>query len=134
MPERLKLFEQICVAIQHAHHKGIIHRDLKPTNIIVGLDGDKPVAKVIDFGIAKAMQRQLTDKTLFTATMSFELPWGPLGSFLEKRLAGVVKKTVADVACFPYVALSGDGGISLDDYNAIRRWISRIKKFIFIHF
>jgi serine/threonine protein kinase len=64
--ERLELFADVCSAINHAHQKGIIHRDLKPSNILVTLHGDKPVAKVIDFGIAKATQQALTDKTLFT--------------------------------------------------------------------
>ncbi len=68
---RLELFSEVCAAVQHAHQKGIIHRDLKPSNIIVGLDGDRPVVKVIDFGIAKAMQQQLTDKTLFTRFEQF---------------------------------------------------------------
>jgi hypothetical protein len=64
--ERLDLFMQVCYAIQHAHQKGIIHRDIKPSNILVTqLDG-LPVPKVIDFGIAKATQQPLTDKTLFT--------------------------------------------------------------------
>ena len=65
--ERLALFKQICHAIQHAHQKGIIHRDLKPSNILVTLHDGTPVPKVIDFGVAKATQQQLTDKTLFTA-------------------------------------------------------------------
>lgn len=67
--QRLKLFVQVCDAIQHAHQKGIIHRDIKPSNVLVttGADG-KPVPKVIDFGIAKATTgQQLTDKTIFTA-------------------------------------------------------------------
>ena len=64
--ERLELFEQVCQAIQHAHHKGIIHRDLKPGNVLVSTQDDKPFAKVIDFGIAKAIAQQLTDGTLFT--------------------------------------------------------------------
>jgi serine/threonine protein kinase len=68
---RLELFTEVCAAVQHAHQKGIIHRDLKPSNIIVGLDGDRPVLKVIDFGIAKATQQQLTDKTLFTRFEQF---------------------------------------------------------------
>ena len=54
IPERLKLFVQICSAVQHAHQKGIIHRDLKPTNILVESHDGKPVPKVIDFGLAKA--------------------------------------------------------------------------------
>jgi tetratricopeptide (TPR) repeat protein len=66
VPERLELFLQICRAVQHAHQKGIIHRDLKPSNILVALAEDRPMAKVIDFGIAKATHEPLTDKTLFT--------------------------------------------------------------------
>jgi eukaryotic-like serine/threonine-protein kinase len=65
--ERLGLFIQICRAIQHAHQKGIIHRDIKPSNVLVTLHDGVPVPKVIDFGIAKAMEVRLTDKTLFTA-------------------------------------------------------------------
>ncbi len=67
VPERLKLFIQICSAVQHAHQKGIIHRDLKPTNILVEMHDHNPVPKVIDFGLAKAMSGQpLTEHTLFT--------------------------------------------------------------------
>src|SRR6478736_4623193 len=65
--QRLHLFIQICQAIQHAHQKGIIHRDIKPSNILVTLHDGVPVPKVIDFGIAKATEAQLTEKTLFTA-------------------------------------------------------------------
>src|ERR1039457_2352362 len=68
---RLELFMQVCHAIQHAHQKGIIHRDIKPSNILVTLHDGKPVPKVIDFGIAKATQQKLTDKTLFTAFEQF---------------------------------------------------------------
>src|SRR4249919_1988156 len=64
--ERLKLFEQVCAAVQHAHSKGIIHRDLKPNNVLVSLHDGKPFAKVIDFGIAKATSGRLTDRTLQT--------------------------------------------------------------------
>ncbi len=69
--QRLKLFIQICQAIQHAHQKGIIHRDIKPSNILVTLHDGVPVPKVIDFGIAKATEMRLTDKTLFTAYEQF---------------------------------------------------------------
>ncbi len=69
--ERLKLFVQICHAIQHAHQKGVIHRDIKPSNILVTLHDGVPVPKVIDFGIAKATGQRLTDKTLFTAFQQF---------------------------------------------------------------
>jgi serine/threonine protein kinase len=64
--ERLELFVQVCQAVQHAHQKGIIHRDLKPSNVLVTMQDGTPLVKVIDFGIAKALGRQLTDKTMFT--------------------------------------------------------------------
>lgn len=64
--ERLSLFIQVCQAIQHAHQKGIIHRDVKPSNVLVTMHDGSPIAKVIDFGIAKATQGRLTDQTLHT--------------------------------------------------------------------
>src|SRR5438876_10687080 len=64
--ERLQLFLQVCQAVQHAHQKGIIHRDLKPSNILVTVNDGVPVPKVIDFGIAKATQQELTEKTIIT--------------------------------------------------------------------
>ncbi len=64
--ERLELFIPICQAVQHAHQKGIIHRDLKPSNILIALYDGRPVPKVIDFGVAKAISQRLTDKTMFT--------------------------------------------------------------------
>ena len=69
--ERLEIFKEICSAVQHAHQKGIIHRDIKPSNILVSTNGDRPVPKVIDFGIAKATQGRLTEKTLFTQFRQF---------------------------------------------------------------
>jgi serine/threonine protein kinase/WD40 repeat protein len=64
--ERLDLFVQVCHAVQHAHQKGIIHRDLKPSNVLVTMHDALPMPKVIDFGVAKAIDRQLTQETLFT--------------------------------------------------------------------
>jgi WD40 repeat protein/serine/threonine protein kinase/tetratricopeptide (TPR) repeat protein len=64
--QRLELFIPVCQAVQHAHQKGIIHRDLKPSNVLVSRHDATPVVKVIDFGVAKALGQELTDKTLFT--------------------------------------------------------------------
>src|SRR5579864_2506568 len=65
--ERLELFVQVCQAVQHAHQKGVIHRDLKPSNVLVIRHDNKPMVQVIDFGVAKALGQELTDKTLFTS-------------------------------------------------------------------
>jgi serine/threonine protein kinase/tetratricopeptide (TPR) repeat protein len=64
--ERLELFVQVCAAIQHAHQKGIIHRDIKPSNVLVAVQDGRPVPKVIDFGVAKAMQQRLTEESMYT--------------------------------------------------------------------
>ena len=64
--ERLALFQQVCLAVHHAHQKGIIHRDLKPSNVLVMLQDGRAVCKVIDFGVAKAINQRLLEKTLFT--------------------------------------------------------------------
>lgn len=65
--ERLNLFCDVCKAVQHAHQKGIIHRDIKPNNVLVTLHDGKPVPKVIDFGVAKALNQKLTERTIYTS-------------------------------------------------------------------
>ena len=69
--QRLELFLHVCEGVQHAHQKGIIHRDLKPSNILVTLQDDRPVPKIIDFGVAKATGRASTGHTLHTALGGF---------------------------------------------------------------
>jgi serine/threonine protein kinase len=64
--ERLELFMPVCAAIQHAHQKGIIHRDIKPSNVLACMQDGKPVPKVIDFGVAKALHQRLTDESMYT--------------------------------------------------------------------
>jgi serine/threonine protein kinase/tetratricopeptide (TPR) repeat protein len=65
--ERLELFVTVCQAVQHAHQKGVIHRDIKPTNVLVAIQDGRPAPKIIDFGVAKAINQQLTEHTLMTA-------------------------------------------------------------------
>ncbi len=94
--ERLELFIDICKAVQHAHQKGIIHRDLKPSNVLVTMHDDKAVPKVIDFGIAKALNQQLTDRTLFTGYQ--QLLGTPLYMSPEQaQMSGIDIDTRSDV-------------------------------------
>src|SRR5208337_3233699 len=95
--QRLRLFVQVCQAVQHAHQKGIIHRDLKPSNILVADHDGVPVPKIIDFGIAKATGGQrLTDKTLFTAFEQF-LGTPAYMSPEQARLSGLDIDTRSDI-------------------------------------
>jgi len=94
--DRLKLFAQVCRAVQHAHQKGVIHRDLKPSNVLVTVIDGQPVPKVIDFGIAKATGGALTDKTVYTRFA--QLVGTPLYMSPEQAdLSGVDVDTRADV-------------------------------------
>jgi serine/threonine protein kinase/tetratricopeptide (TPR) repeat protein len=94
--QRLGLFVDVCSAVQHAHTKGIIHRDLKPSNVLVTSHDGTPVVKVIDFGVAKAVGQQLTDKTLYTQFM--QLVGTPLYMSPEQAgLSGLDIDTRTDV-------------------------------------
>jgi len=95
IPERLVLFAQVCRAVQHAHTKGIIHRDLKPTNILVSTQDGRPFCKVIDFGIAKATQHELIEKTIFTEFR--QLIGTPAYMSPEQAAAGLDIDTRSDV-------------------------------------
>lgn len=93
---RLRLFAQVCRAVQHAHQKGVIHRDLKPSNVLVTLHDGEPVPKVIDFGVAKALSQRLTDKSVYTRLM--QLVGTPLYMSPEQaELSGLDIDTRSDV-------------------------------------
>src|SRR5215208_2447308 len=128
--ERLELFVQVCQAVQHAHTKGIIHRDLKPSNVLVTLHDGKPVPKVIDFGVAKALGQQLTDKTLFTGFA--QLVGTPLYMSPEQaELSGLDADTRTDIyslGVLLYELLTGTTPLDKDrlsrvGYDELRRII-----------
>jgi serine/threonine protein kinase/tetratricopeptide (TPR) repeat protein len=108
--ERLRLFIEVCQAVQHAHQKGVIHRDLKPSNILVSLQDGKPVVKIIDFGIAKAMYRRLTDQTLVThigdviGTPAFMSPEQLEGTLLDVD----TRADIYSLGVTLYLLLTGD--------------------------
>ncbi|WP_146451664.1 serine/threonine-protein kinase [Bythopirellula polymerisocia] len=96
LEDRLRLFTEVCQAVQHAHQKGIIHRDLKPSNVMVSDHDGEPVVKVIDFGVAKALHQELTAKTLFTKFS--QLVGTPLYMSPEQaQLSGLDVDTRSDV-------------------------------------
>jgi serine/threonine protein kinase/Flp pilus assembly protein TadD len=128
--QRLELFLAVCQAVQHAHQKGIIHRDLKPSNILVTLHEGTPVVKVIDFGIAKALGQQLTDKTLFTGFA--QMIGTPLYMSPEQAaLSGLDADTRSDVyslGVLLYELLTGttpfdEGRLRAAGYDEMRRII-----------
>jgi serine/threonine protein kinase/WD40 repeat protein len=128
--QRLELFLPVCQAVQHAHQKGIIHRDLKPTNILVTRHDSTPVVKVIDFGVAKALGQELTDKTLFTGIS--QLIGTPL--YMSPEQAGIsdldvdTRSDVYSLGVLLYELLTGTTPFDKDRfkraaYDEIRRII-----------
>ena len=94
--ERLELFIQVCLAVQHAHQKGIIHRDLKPSNVMITIIDGQAVPKIIDFGVAKAIGQRLTEHSVYTQHM--EMVGTPLYMSPEQAgLSGVDIDTRSDV-------------------------------------
>src|SRR5205814_2173629 len=128
--ERLELFVCVCRAVQHAHHKGIIHRDLKPSNLLVTRCDDKPLVKVIDFGIAKALGQPLTDSPDFT--FGTHLVGTPLYMSPEQaQLRGLAVDTRSDIYALGvllYELLTGTtplqrGHVEAVGYAELRRLI-----------
>ena len=119
--ERLGLFISVCQAVQHAHQKGIIHRDLKPSNVLVTLHDSVPVPKVIDFGVAKALGQQLTEKTLFTGFA--QMVGTPLYMSPEQaELSGLDADTRSDIyslGVLLYELLTGTTPLDKDRLNEV---------------
>ncbi|MCY2965446.1 MAG: serine/threonine-protein kinase [Planctomycetota bacterium] len=127
--ERLRLFEQVCEAVQHAHHKGVIHRDIKPGNVLVSTHDGKPFAKVIDFGVAKAIAQRLTDKTLFT--QHEQLVGTPHYMSPEQAEGSIDIDTRTDVyslGVLLYELLTGSTPFTLPELRAVA--FERIKRLI----
>ncbi len=133
-PQRLELFIAVCRAIQHAHQKGLVHRDVKPSNILVSFVDGKPVPKIIDFGIAKAMQHDLTDKTVFTRFHQF------MGTpaYMSPEQAGTdsadidTRSDIFSLGVVLYELLTGQTPmesreLASADYDEIRRQIREVE-------
>ena len=128
--QRLELFTDVCAAVQSAHQKGIIHRDLKPSNILVSWKGDKPIVKVIDFGVAKAINQRLTTQTLFTRfNQLVGTPQYMSPEQADMSLYDVDTRTdVYSLGVVLYELLTGEPPISADElreagYDKMRRII-----------
>ncbi len=120
IPQRLELMVDVCSAVHHAHQKGIIHRDLKPSNVMVTLHDGKPVAKVIDFGVAKALGEKLTDKSVYTCF--FSMIGTPLYMSPEQaEMSGLDVDTRSDIfslGVILYEMLAGDTPFDRDRLNS----------------
>lgn len=127
---RLDLFLDICSAIQHAHQKGVIHRDIKPSNVLITLHDGVPVPKVIDFGIAKAINQELTEKSLFTAFGQM-IGTPQYASPEQAEMSGLDIDTRADIyslGVLLYELLTGETPIS---HNELKKaGIQQVQKLI----
>jgi len=128
--QRLKLFQQVCQAIQHAHQRGIIHRDIKPSNILVSMEGDRAVPKIIDFGVAKALAQPLTEQTL--ATEDSQLLGTP--EYMSPEQAGMshedidTRSDIYSLGVLLYVLLTG--ALPFDSDTLRTGGIERIRQII----
>ncbi len=119
-PERLRLFIDVCRAVQHAHQKGIIHRDLKSSNVMVTMHDDRPVPKIIDFGVSKAISHQLTEKTLFTAYG--QMIGTPMYMSPEQaQLSGLDVDTRSDIYCLGVLLYELTTGTTPFDEATLKR-------------
>jgi len=132
--QRLELFVQVCQAVQHAHQKEIIHRDIKPSNVMITLHDHLAVPKIIDFGIAKATNQQLTEKTLFTGygqMMGTPLYMSPE----QAQLSGLDVDTRTDIyslGVLLYELLTGSTPFDSErireaDFDEVRRMIREME-------
>jgi Tol biopolymer transport system component len=118
--DRLDLFIQVCHAVEHAHQKGIIHRDLKPGNILVTIIDGKPVPKIIDFGVAKALGQRLTEKTLYTSFL--QLIGTPAYMSPEQaELSGVEVDTRSDIYSLGVLLYELLTGVTPFDQNLLKK-------------
>ncbi len=123
--QRLELFIAVCEGVQHAHQKGIIHRDIKPSNVLVteSPDRDRPVVKVIDFGVAKALDQPLTDGTVFTGNRLIGTPayWSP--EIVRASSGGLDVDTRSDVYALGvllYELLAGELPFAVEGQGLVR--------------
>ncbi|MEL6897257.1 MAG: protein kinase, partial [Planctomycetota bacterium] len=119
--DRLSLFIQVCRGVQHAHQKGIVHRDLKPTNVLIAWEDEQPVAKVIDFGLAKVLKRDWTDADSKWETKHGQL-FGTLAYMSPEQASGSVtdvdaRTDVYSLGIMLFQLLTGDTPIRTDEVN-----------------